>query len=78
MDLVSAFIQGLAIVIGVVAAAYLATRGYRSQKKADSEAELEKQKAESYVSFLNAFGEANRLIQKEAFDRVAHEAAKER
>jgi actin-related protein len=77
VEWISALIQGLATVLGILAAAYLATRGYRGQKKADREAELEKQKAESYVRFLNAFGDANRLIQKQQYDREAHEDAKE-
>ncbi len=60
MSYVPALIQSIGAILAIVGAAYLATRGYRAQKNADREAELEKQKAESYVRFLNSYWDMNR------------------
>jgi len=83
MSYIPAIIQSLGTVLGIVGAAYLATSGYRSQKDADRRAELEKQKADTYVRYLNTFWEANRWavvaeVSPPEYDRNKHEEATER
>jgi hypothetical protein len=55
-----ALIQSIGAILAVVGAAYLATRSYRAQKDANRDAELENQKAESYVRFLNSYWDMTR------------------
>jgi hypothetical protein len=52
MSYVPALIRSIGAILAIVGAAYLATRSYRAQKDANRDAELENQKAESYVRFL--------------------------
>jgi hypothetical protein len=52
-----ALIPSGAAFLGIVAAAWLATMGYRSQKNADREAERVQSKAETYRRFLKSYHE---------------------